>query len=81
MALRKRLNVRRPRPPVGSNLCVLVPPTPQESIMKATLKSLAALVLAALATGCATLSLEGDGNGNTQPDTIVAQMEGDSRGK
>jgi len=49
--------------------------------MKATLKSLTALVLAVLATGCTTLSLEGDGRNAGQPDTVVAQMENDSRGK
>jgi hypothetical protein len=49
--------------------------------MKATLKSLTALVLAVLATGCATVSLEGDGNSTGQPNDVVAHMEGDSRGK
>jgi hypothetical protein len=49
--------------------------------MKATLKCLAALALAVLATGCTTLSLEGDGRNAGGPETIVSHMEDDSRGK
>jgi hypothetical protein len=46
-------------------------------------KALAAVILAAAATGCASVSLDNDGtNGASRnPDSVIAQMENDSRGK
>lgn len=49
--------------------------------MKSNLKSLTAFVLlSVLATGCVSLSTEGDGTG-ARPDYVVSQMEDASRGK
>ena len=48
------------------------------------IKVIAAVILAAAATGCASVSLDNDGaNGASrgQPDQLIAQMENDSRGK
>ena len=52
--------------------------------MKANLKSIAVLaILAALGSGCASVSVEGDGNNASgeRPDYIVSQLEDGSRGK
>lgn len=50
--------------------------------MKSNLKSLTAFVLlSVLATGCVSLSTEGDGQGAARPDYVVSQMEDASRGK
>jgi hypothetical protein len=40
----------------------------------------AALLLASIATGCASLDVEGNGNGGDRPD-IVSHMQDDSQGK
>ena len=48
------------------------------------IKVIAAVILAAAATGCASVSLDNDGTGNgasRNPDSVIAQMENDSRGK
>lgn len=54
--------------------------------MNATIKGiklLAAIVVAAAATGCASVSLDKDGNGTShdRPDNVIAQMQADSQGK
>jgi hypothetical protein len=46
------------------------------------IKALAAVILAAAATGCASVSLDNDGSGNgASQDSVIAQMQNDSRGK
>jgi hypothetical protein len=49
------------------------------------IKVIAAVILAAAATGCASVSFDNDGTGNgashDQRDPVLAQMENDSRGK
>jgi len=39
-----------------------------------------ALLLASIAGGCASLDVEGNGNGGDRPD-IVSQLQDDSQGK
>lgn len=50
--------------------------------MNATIKGIklvAAMIVAAVATGCASVSLDKDGNGGShdRPDSLIAQMQAD----
>lgn len=46
------------------------------------IKLVAAMIVAAVATGCASVSLDKDGNGShDRPDNVIAQMQADSQGK
>jgi len=51
--------------------------------MKANLKSIIAVGALALSflSGCASLNVEGDGNGASDRPEILSQLENDSRGK